>query len=273
MSKVVIKRNGDYQPFKHQKIVRTAMRAGLAKTDAEKVATKVGNSFKDKIHAKLLYDRVLKTMQSVSKTACCRYQLKEAVAKIDPEYFEIYIQRVLKTNGYDSVWNRIIEGATIEHQVDVLASKENVTYFVECKHHISAKRDTGLGKVLQVWARLLDLQDGYKKKKNPYKNAAAWMVTNTKFSMHARKFATAKEIRISGWGTGTYSLQNLIEKKKCYPLQILKLPPKVMQRCEQADLLTIVDVLEDQKKAKAIFGSQYFQILDSISTLMTIKQK
>ena len=139
---------------------------------------------------------------------------------------------------------------------------------VECKHHISAHRDTGMGKVLQVWARLLDIQDGSRIKKNPYKHIEAWMVTNTKFSGHARKFAKAKNIRLSGWGTGTYSLPKLIEANKCYPLTILTITHKELLICNESDIVTLCDFLEEEQKAREIFGQKYDVILKSIWHLM-----
>jgi len=266
--KIVVKRNGEFQPFDKKKVLNTAMKAGLNRSAAEKVANQIERNIPQRVLAKTLYARVVKVINSVSKSACCRYQLKEAIAKIDPELFEMYIQRVLERRGYETVWNRIIPGATVEHQVDVVAKKNDKEFLVEVKHHINPHRDTGLGKVLIVWARLLDIQEGYEKHKNDHANTEAWMINNTKFSWHARKFALGKGIRMSGWGTGQWALQKLIEDQRCYPTNILKLPQKTQTRCEQADLLTLCDINENEQKAREIFGSKYQETMKTIRYLM-----
>ncbi|HLC84268.1 MAG TPA: restriction endonuclease [Candidatus Nanoarchaeia archaeon] len=266
--KIVIKRNGEYQPFKLDKIIRTCLRTGLSQRDAERIALRVEQSFGETIKAKELYEKVLAEIEGISQTACARYQLKESIAKIDPEVFEHYVMKVLEANGYECIWNRIIWGACIEHQVDILAEKDKVTWLVECKHHVRDVRDTGLGEVLQVWARLTDIKDGIKLKKNDIKNPWAWMITNTKFSAHAIKYALAKQLRLSGWGSSELSFQRLIESVHCYPTTILGLPPKMQERCEHADLLTILDIQTQDDKARDIFGKEYADYMNQIKCLM-----
>lgn len=270
MPKSVIKRDGYVQHYKEEKIIRTAIRAGLSKRDAEAVARKVSASFKDKIQARELYKRVKQLIREYSPTACCKYQLKEAVAKIDPELFEIYIQRVLETNDFECVWNCLVQGEVIEHQIDVIASKDGVSWMVECKHHMSSHRDTGMGKVLQEYARIDDIRDGYKLKKNEFADARGWMINNTRFSNHAKRYAKAKGIRLTGWGSGTHPLQKLIEAKRCYPMTILDLAPKQLTRCNQADILTLCDFLAEERKAKEIFGNKYDEVMGIVLHLRGI---
>ena len=81
---------------------------------------------------------------------------------------------------------------------------------------------------MRVWARLQDLQDGFAgKKEGSYDFKEAIIVTNTKFSDHATKYTLCKNKNMSlvGWNypNPEGNLTDLIEKKKAYPLTMLKL--------------------------------------------------
>jgi len=128
------------------------------------------------------------------------FRLREDLGRMDPFVFEKFVENILGRQEYTCEWNVVVPGFWVEHQIDVLAKNKNNQYaMVEIKHHTNPHRLTGLGDVAELWARLEDLQHGYQESRTPYKFEHAWLVTNTKFSEHAKKYATGKGLWLSGW--------------------------------------------------------------------------
>jgi len=78
---------------------------------------------------------------------------------------------------------------------------------VEVKRRRNPHRDTGLGEIIELWGRFKDIGES---SKNERAIKEAWLVTNTKFSSHAKKFARCRGIRLLGW---RYNTTRLSESK------------------------------------------------------------
>ena len=215
----VIKADGSKQEFSEAKIVNTCVRAGVPQDAAVKIAKKISSSLTNGATTHTIYTMIVDELDTLDTGSM--FMLREAVANLDPESFEIYIKKILEAHGYKCAWNKLIKGKYVEHQVDVIASKEK-NFVVECKRHFNPHRFTGLGICLQVQARLSDIMAG----KSEYNFDAAWVVTNTKFSDHAKHYAKGIGIRLTGWRyENEFSLENLIQNKKMLPVTLLTKPP------------------------------------------------
>jgi len=135
---------------------------------------------------------------------------------------------------------------SIENQIDIIAIKDSQTHLVEIKHHRNPHRMTGLGDVKQNWATLDDVQNA----KPENKNFKSWIIVNTKFSMHARKYAKAKGILLYGWNYPKgKSLRELIEEKRMYPLTILKLDTDIQQKLSAEGFLLVGELATISEQA------------------------
>lgn len=218
---MVTKADGSTEEFDPEKIIATCMRAGTTREIAKKIARKVQESISEGTTTGEIYHLTIKELKKIGEKHAMLFRLREAIAAMDSESFELYTVRILEASGYKCRWNRIIQGKCIEHQVDIIA-RGSGTYLVECKKHTNPHRFCGLGVVLQVQARLEDLEDGYKGGMNKINFSQAWIFNNTRFSDHARIYGNAKNIRLTGWKThDKFSLETMIERKKIYPVTIL----------------------------------------------------
>jgi hypothetical protein len=236
---LVTKANGEKEEFSKKKIERTCHRAGVDRKTASEIAGKIEKQVREDMRTKEIYKMILQELDKRDNKSSLTYRLRDAVSKIDSENFEKFIDRMLGEYGYKCDWNKIIRGKIIEHQVDVTASAQNrdSAYIIECKHHRNPHRDCGLGEVMEVWARLEDLQQGGQK------FSKAWLITNTKFSMHAKKYAEGKGVKLTGWNyRGADSLQRLLEDKKLYPVTILKLNQYLIGKLMKNGFLVTRDV-------------------------------
>jgi len=96
---------------------------------------------------------------------------------------------------------------------------------------------------MYAYARLLDIKDGQKNQKdNQY---IMWVVTNTKFTSSAIRYAKCKGIKLVGWSYPRgNSLEKMIEKKKLYPITILpSITPELLALFAAEKMVLAQDIL------------------------------
>ncbi len=263
----LIKRaDGRVEEFDSMRVLSLCKRLGVPGKFAHEVIAKVKNQLK-------YGDTTQRIAQLVKAELPFRfsllYGLREAVAALEPAKFEVYVSRVLIANGYACTTNVIIPGEAIEHEVDIIAAKKDNLFLVECKHHINPHRDCGLDNVLQLQATLEDIEDGYKKKQNPYHFTQGWLITNTRFSAHASHYAAAKNIMLSGWRyKSTFSLTHMIEHKHAFPTTILQLPRHVISFFMRNNILTIQDILLNKHLLSITFGRKI--VKEALTQILTL---
>lgn len=209
----VRKASGDYEPFLEEKVRSSLQRAGVEKELIENIIAHIKEQLYDEIPTKELYRLIHEEIdrQGLHQHAQF-YRLREALAKVDPSDFEKFIKKILEKEGYKCQWNVIVQGFCIDHQVDVIAKKDKQLFFVEVKHHRNPHRDCGLGTVTELWARLDDVKDGFENGKNNCDFSGAWLINNTKFSHHAKKYSKCKGIKLTGWRyQGAQGLEKLVK--------------------------------------------------------------
>lgn len=197
----VTKQSGKREPYRAQKVLDSIVRSRVEPNRAQEILAKVESRLFDGISTGELYRLVSRQIVSEGlKEASSLYRLREALAAMDSIDFEEFIRNILAAQGYEAEWNVVVPGACVEHQGDVIArDQQGRTYWVEVKHHVQYHRDTDLGTVVELWGRLQDLEEGLRQNKHRYRFANAWLITNTKFSEHARRYAACKKLRLTGW--------------------------------------------------------------------------
>lgn len=247
---LVTKFDGRKEEFQKEKIINTCIRAGASQDVAIKIANEIESKAYNEIKTKEIYEMIKKLLDKYEAASARIYALREAIANLDPFIFEIFIKRVLESYEYTCEYNKLIQGLAVEHQVDIIArNKMQEIILVECKRHKNPHRFCGLDTCLQVYARLEDILDGYKNGKNNYNFKMAWIITNTKFSEHAKQYARAKEIMLTGWRyPENESLEILIQKKSLYPVNILKTKKNIIEKIMQNGIITIKELEENNLK-------------------------
>lgn len=243
---MVVKADGRREPFDIGKVVKTCIRSGLKKEDAHVVARLVKAQVKEGMTTHQVHDIIMRETEKFMPHAPLLLMMREAIANIDPESYEIYTKKLLEALGYKCKWNVLVKGACVEHQVDVVAEKDGKKYLVECKKHFNPHRYCGLGVALQVQARFEDINAG----KN-MKFDAVWIFNNTKYSEHIKQYARCKGIMLTGWRYDReIALDEIVEKTKMYPITTIKAEPWIIKNLLQKRIITIQDLIE---KKDAIF--------------------
>jgi len=225
MVKIVVKSSGETEPLDLNKVRRSCERVGASPEIIEKVVQEVADFAYDGITTQKIYNKVRSVLKKYSLYAGAKFRLKGAMMKMGPSgfTFETYINEVLKNYGYSTRIRTILKGVCAVHEIDIIAEERSskAAILVECKYHNAFGIYTGLKETLYTYARLLDLQEGYKK--GVCENLdKAWLVTNTKISREAVKYGDCKGIKLLGWNHPLDNgLEQLIQEKDLYPITVL----------------------------------------------------
>lgn len=149
------------------------------------------------------------------------------------EPFEGYVARLLAAFGYRTELAARRAGRTVEHEIDIVAEREDRTLFCECKLRTKPDARVDLGTVLAAFGRAADLGalgDG---------PVQAWLITNARFTDDAEAFALGSGLHLLGWDQPPDSdLPSRIDEVGRYPITALPhLPDAAARRLVAAGIV------------------------------------
>jgi hypothetical protein len=220
----VTKADGSKQLFDREKVVKTCLRMGANRHTAYEVADEVETRLYDGIPTRKVLQMIFRLLRKHEPSVQHFLDLRKGLSLMNskPE-FEKFVQILLAYHGFEVGPNQIIRGKCVGHEVDAIARKDGITYFVEAKHHSNYHAPTGLDESRIARAVLEDVTEGFVLGKSDLKIDRAMIVTNTRYSEHASRYGKCRNILQIGWSSPkTLGLQNMIEEKKLYPLSCIK---------------------------------------------------
>jgi hypothetical protein len=177
------------------------------------------------MHTKHIFKLAKKFLKQYNRVSDMRYSIKKAIYALGPAgyQFEKFFARILKAYGYSVEVSCFLKGHCITHEVDVFARKDNKGCIVECKYHSNGGIPTDVKNALYVYSRFTDIRKGYEQKTGDKLSIEeGWLVTNTRCSPDAIKFAECVGLKIVSWKYPTHdSLEKMIDGKRLYPVTIL----------------------------------------------------
>lgn len=239
----ILKANGLRVPFNENKVKATCIRAGASNKLANQVAKKIRKHIHSTITTKEIYKMVLKELSLVEegKAVQHRYRLKEAIMKLGPAgfSFEDYVSKILAENGYSVEGIRkFVKGECVLHEIDIECINDitKSKVLVECKHHSSSGRFTGLKESLYTHARFLDLKMVFQEE---------MLICNTKISDEAIMYSECIGQKAIGWRYPTSGgLEKMIEDRGLYPITIFGLRAIEIQELAKHGIMTIQDLID-----------------------------
>ncbi|MCH8741548.1 restriction endonuclease [Patescibacteria group bacterium] len=221
----IIKASGEKEKFNKVKLYQSLKRAGVQPKLAGKVCKTVAKSIRHGMNSGEILDQTTKCLQEENPILAARYNLKRAIMELGPAgfLFEKYIAEILKEYGYTTKVGSIVKGYCISHEIDVVVRKGKKHFMIECKYHNNRGIRSDVKVALYVYARFLDVKKAWEKKPgHQYFFHQAWLVTNTKCTSEAIRYARCAGLKIISWRyPKDKSLECLIEKKGLYPITIL----------------------------------------------------
>ena len=247
----VTKADGSKQPFDKQKIINTCLRLQATLEQAQSIADKIEARAYDGIPTKKILQMIFLYMKKYRPAIVYQIDLRQAIAMLrsKPD-FEIFAAKLFEAMGYVVETNLIIQGRCVEHEIDVVARKEEEVILVEVKHHVNHHTYSGLDVFLQLNSTLEDLREGYEIGKNNFRFTKAILICNTKVSEHAKRYALCKGLEFIAWKfPPEKGLERIIEEYKLYPITFLKeIERNEAYKLADVDVVIVKQLLDDVEK-------------------------
>ncbi|MFA6197807.1 MAG: hypothetical protein WC734_01455 [Patescibacteria group bacterium] len=247
------KATGEYQPFEQAKLRESLMRTGTPDQFAKDVIKQAEKQEKSLRTTDKLFDFTQQMLIKRDKKAAMRYRLKRGMFDLGPTGFpfEKYVARLLRDKGYNTQTGIYVRGFCVSHEVDILAEKNKEIRLFECKYHLRKGSRSNIKVALYVKARFEDIAKGYQEDNNanrmaPKKNIkGAYLVTNTKCTSEAIKFAQCAGLGIISWRYPfNQGLESMIESSGLYPITVLlSINSIIKRRLLSLGVVTVQDIL------------------------------
>jgi hypothetical protein len=222
MSVFITKSDGETEPFDSLKLVSSLKRAGAEERIAQSIAHDIEKELWSGISTQEIYSRAFKLLREHRRGVAARYSLKRAVMEFGPSGFpfEVYIAELFKYEGHATQIDQIVQGACVEHEVDIVVHKQQETIYAEAKFHNTVGFKTDLKTVLYVSARIMDIRKAHSE--HAESSIRGMVVTNTKFTDKALAYAACQGLELLGWDNPAgNTLHDRIRAAGLYPITAL----------------------------------------------------
>ena len=224
----VKKRNGDLVDFDKVRLYRSIKKAGAEDRVANKVVEKVSSEIKSGDSTESIYKMAFSEISKMEERTAMKYSLRNALLLLGPSGFpfEQFVAEIFRRKGHEVKTNIILNGKCVEHEVDVLAKKQNNNVAIEIKFRNDLKARIDLKVALYIKARFDDLLS--KNIFSPKRITGGILISNTKFSTKAIEYAECAKMKMIGWGypRNGGSIQNLIDEVEIHPITCLPILKK-----------------------------------------------
>jgi len=219
MAVIITKSDGTTESFDSVKLHNSLVRAGAVSPVAQEIVHKVEKELYNGVTTAQIYRKAFAYLREYRRGAAARYSLKRAILEFGPSGFpfEAYLAELFRTEGYKAEIDQIIRGGCVEHEVDVVLTKDRKRIYTEAKFHNNAGFKTDLKTVLYVKARIDDIQ-----KAAGQTPIEGLVVTNTKFTSVAIQYASCVGLELLSWDYPEgRDLHQRIDDAKLYPITAL----------------------------------------------------
>lgn len=223
MAFYIKKASGESEPFDLEKFKISLLKAGASESLVNKIVKAVPRL--QPKSTREIHDFASAMLLEANRPVSYRYNIKRAVMELGPSGFpfELFIATIFNAKGFQTTTGKTVTGYCIEHEVDVLARKENHHYLIECKFHNRQNLTTTIQTALYVKARFDDVRQAWDEREHLEDEFhLAWLITNTRFSSEAIKYAQCRNIQMLSWSYPEKdNLMTLIEKFHLHPITVL----------------------------------------------------
>ena len=268
------KYSGELVDFDESKLILSLKNAKADDALANKIVEKVKSELYSGMTTKEIYSKAFKILKSQRRPSAARYRLKKALMDLGPSGFpfEKYIGHIFSHNGYATEVGIVMQGNCIAHEVDILASKEDKCYIIECKYHNTQGKPNDIKIPLYIQSRFNDIRRKLEQDEPDKKaNYQGWIFTNTRFTLDAIAYAKCIGLKLVSWDyPENQSLKYRINKSKLFPITALT---SITKREKEAFLEKGVVLCKDIYEVPGLLDEHGFskmrtkKILDDIADL------
>ena len=273
----IVKYSGEIVEFDSSKLENSLRRVKADESIILEILEEVQNNIKEGMTTKHIYKMAFKILKGKSRTSASRYKLKKAIMELGPSGFpfEKFVGKILSQEGFKTQVGVIVQGHCVQHEIDVIAQKNNKHYMIECKFHSDQGRHCNVKIPLYIQSRFIDVEKQWQKQQgHATKFHKGWVYTNTRFTTDAIDFGTCVGLGLVSWdypkGNG---LKDRIAKSGLHPLTSLtSLTKSEKFKLLDKGIVLCKEVLENPKLLEEIRVSKirYKKILEDSHSLCKV---
>ena len=224
-SVLIKKYSGELQTFNINKLINSLRRSQAKEDIVQDIAHKVQEQLEEGMTTKKIYQMAFKMLKGKSRVSASKYKLKKALMEMGPSGFpfEKLVGKLFEHEGYKAQVGVILQGNCVQHEIDVIAQKDNKHYMIECKYHSDQRRTCNVKIPLYIQSRFLDVKTKWEHQKgHETKLHKGGLYTNTRFTSDAIQYGKCVGLLLTSWdypkGNG---LKERIDKSGFHPLTAL----------------------------------------------------
>ncbi|MBN1340631.1 MAG: restriction endonuclease [Bacteroidales bacterium] len=270
---MIRKRSGEVVPFDLDKLRLSLERSGAAEQDVEAVVNEIRSRLVQGISTHRLYQMAYAVLKKKSVHAAGKYRLKKAIFDLGPTGypFERFVGELLKYQGYEVEVGKRVKGHCVEHEVDVVAEKDNRRFMIECKFHTDPGRKSDVKVSLYIHSRFLDIEKQWNKQPDSdTRFHQGWIVTNTRFTEDAISYGKCAGLQLISWDYPSQgSLRERIDISGLHPVTALnELTTKEKQEILAMDIVLCRHLKAEHLEKAGISSYRFRKILTEAEELI-----
>lgn len=220
----IIKYSGEKVKFSVDKLRTSLKRTGADDAIVNQIINKVIDELYQGISTKEIYNRAYALLKKNKSHLASKYKLKKAIYELGPTGFpfESFVSAILKYSGYTTEVGEITQGQCVNHEIDVIAHKNNETTLIECKFHSEQGLNCNVKIPLYINSRYQDIKAHWNTDvKNKTSLTKGWVVTNTRFTEDARTYGNCCGLHLLSWDyPKNNGLKDIIDRLGLYPITV-----------------------------------------------------
>ena len=219
------KASGKEEAFDINKLEASLKNAGAGEAAISEVLADIRQWVFNGASTAKIYSRAFRILKQVKATGATLYKLKKALYEMGPSGypFEHFIAEIFRRHGYQVEVGQVIQGASVSHEMDVVAIKGKSQILGECKYSHNQGFSVSVQVPLYVHSRVNDIIEKWQKEpQHQGKEYKTWIFTNGRFSPDSIEYSKCKGIQLMGWDyPKDASLKHMMEKEGIFPITIL----------------------------------------------------
>ena len=245
----IIKASDERELWDSRKLERS-LRAAKADNDlVREIVRHVEKDLRDGLRTSDIYAHAFALLKRYDRPIAAEYSLRKSLADLGPSGFpfERFVAKLLDAQGYRTQVGTMVRGACVEHEVDVVAQKNDERILVEAKFHNSPEIKSDVKVALYIAARFLDITKRMDNEDAAPRFTHSWLITNTNFTTQAIQYSICAGLSLTGWNYPKgHTLQDLIQETQTHPVTCLTTLSISQKRALlNEDIVLCRDILED----------------------------
>jgi len=219
---IITKADGEREQFNPAKLEHSLELAGASSTARARITARIVRDLRPGMMTEDIYHNAFEELKRIEELpVAARYSIKRAVFALGPSGFpfEQFLAEILRAHGWRAQTGVFLMGRCAPHEVDVVAEKQGTRVGIEAKFHNDPGGKTDIKDVLYVKARYDDIRATAEKSSHVDEG---WLVTNTRFTRNAIRYAQCSNLTLIGWDyPRARGLFSMIEEAKVHPITAL----------------------------------------------------